>query len=462
MRLGSKTRATPAPTVSRRERLTPTAFPRERVAAGLRCLILLTVFVMARSQAGVASRGFDLVVSVGAAYVLVSTFFPWRRYDARRATLIMLAADIGLITALIYSQAGIYSEYYLLYYLPILHASVRLNFRDAVGTCLLSALSYLLIGALEGPEARVTISAISRVLTFTVSASLLAGFFLLLAREQRAFQQLSRSYEAALQAKAEFLSHVSHEFRTPLTAIVGFSQLLYEHEDQLDAPRRQEYLTIVREQSQHLARMIEDMLDLSRIDEGRLVLRRSAVNLPEAVAAAVALLDTPGVAQRVQVVGEDIARAAWADPDETAQVLARLLHVAVWLSEEGAPVEVEVTAISRATLRVAVRATRVAAGEEAVTGVMRALAGEAGPRGAPEAGLGLAASRALVELHGGRVWGEEADGGAVALCFTLPFCRPGEMGPEVIVGAEADGEDSDRGRRSARAPAHAGHPGSVG
>jgi len=449
----------------------PRAMPREKLAAGLRCLILLTVFVMARAQVLPHSRSFDLVVSLGAAYVLVSTFVPWGRYDLRRAALVMLSLDILLITGLIYSQAGVYSEYYLLYYLPILHASVRLNFRDAIGTCLLSAASYFLIGLMQGADSTITLTVVQRVGTFAVSASVMAGFFVVLARDQRAYQRLNRYYEEAMQAKSEFLSRVSHEFRTPLTAIVGFSQLLYEHEASLDATRQREYLVIIREQSQHLARMIEDMLDLSRMDEGRLVLRRAALHLPEAVESALMLLDHPGDRERVSVSVEPRTRTAWADRNEVEQVLARLIHGALTLSEEPAQVSVRIgPAAEEEAVQVSIRVPSWEVSEEEITSLLGSpeiscLQGRSTGRS-----LGLVAARALIELHGGRIWVEESRDGEAGICFTLPAYQVKEPGPEVIAGlsgagpagAEADGEGADRGRRPVRPEAHAGQPDSLG
>ncbi|MCJ7749780.1 MAG: hypothetical protein MUQ65_01600, partial [Armatimonadetes bacterium] len=192
-----------------RAMLKPKHVPREKIAAALRCLILITVFTMTRLQPEPRTALFDAVVMAGAAYVLLTTFVPWGRWDARRATLGMLAMDVILITALIYTQSGVRSEYYLLYYLPILHASTRLNLRDAAGTCLLAAVSYLFVGMLERPEAAITTSVISRVLTFSTSSALLAAFFVMLSRERRAFDQLTRHYENATRAKSEFLSQVS-------------------------------------------------------------------------------------------------------------------------------------------------------------------------------------------------------------------------------------------------------------
>jgi two-component system cell cycle sensor histidine kinase PleC len=445
--------------------------PRDRVAAGLRCLILVTVFAMARLQATPHSRLFDIVVVVGAIYVVVSSFLPLSRYDPRRSTMAMLAIDIMLITMLIYADSGIYSDYYLLYFLPILHASLRLNFRDAVGTSVLSAMSYLLIGLLEGTGSTVTTSVISRVLTFTLSASLMAGFFIMLSREQRAYQQLNKHYEDAIQAKTEFLSKVSHEFRTPLTAIVGFSQLLYEHKDELDPTRQQEYLVIVREQSQHLARMIEDMLDLSRIDEGRLVLKRDAVHLADTVDAALMLLDHPEDRERVEVSVEPKTRTVWADRNEMEQVMARLLHTALTLPDNSAPMRVQIgPAVEEDWVQVGLHISRLDEWDEALAPLTDS-AETAAVRRSNGKCLGLAVARALVELHGGRIWVEEGYDTGIAITFALPACQPKDTGPEVIVGvtsgsdsagAEANGEDHDRGRRPVRAKAHAGQPGSIG
>jgi len=442
--------------------------PREKVAAGLRCLILLTVFVMARAQATPHSHLLDAVVIAGAAYALLSSFVPWSRHDARRSTMTMLAIDVVLITMLIYADAGIYSNYYLLYFLPILHASLRLNFRDAVGTSALAAASYLLIGLLEGAGASVTTSVISRVLTFTLSASLMAGFFVMLAKEQTAYQQLNKHYEDAIRAKSEFLSKVSHEFRTPLTAIVGFSQLLYEHEDTLDPGRQREYLVIVREQSQHLARMIEDMLDLSRIDEGRLALKRDALQLADLVDAAFLVLDHPGDRERVEVSVEPRTRVVWADKNEMEQVMARLLHAALKLCGPTGTLSVRIgPAVEEDQVQVSIHILECEDSEDALAPLVDEAGASAMQRRTTSKGLGLAVTKALIELHGGRIWVDDNDDAGVMIAFVLPVCQPKATGPEVIVGmtagadpagAEAYGEDHDRGRRPVRTEAHARQP----
>ncbi len=442
---------------------------REKVAAGVRCLILLTVFMMARMQEGGRNAAFDIVVGAGGAYVLVTSFLPWARLDMRRITLAMLALDVVLITGLIYTQHGVRSEYYLLYYLPILHASVRLNFRDAVGTCLLSAASYLLVGILERPEATVTTTVVSRVLTFTLSAGLLAAFFVLLAREQRAYKQVTRHYQEAMEAKNEFLSRVSHEFRTPLTAIVGFSQLLYEHDKELDPERHQEYLGVVREQSQHLARMIEDMLDMTRIDDGRLALRQEPTRLTDVIESALALLDKPSDRERVQVVEEPSTPTVWADRNEMEQATSRLLYNALAFSEEGARVLVRIQpeGEDRKEVRVSVQAPGMDVGNEEMAPVFGPSAAVLTERPSSGNSLGLAVARALIEMHEGRIWVEDEDA-QPAINFTLPSAayRTERESPEVIIGsgareraeANGEGESADSGRRSVGPEADARQP----
>lgn len=446
------------PRLSARQMLMPGRVPREKLAAALRCLILLTVFAMARLQPEGRSEWFDYVALAGAAYVLATTFIPWWRGDARRMTVAMLAVDTILITALIYTESGIRSDYYLLYYLPILHASVRLNLRDAAGACIFAALSYLLIGILERPDASVTVPVVYRVATFAVSAGVLAGFFVMLSRERRAFDRLTRNYEEATKAKSEFLSRLSHEFRTPLTAIVGFAQLLHEHKESLDPQREVEYLTVVRQQSQQLARMIEDMLDVTRIDDGRLRLQPDGHRLHEIVESALMLLDSPAERDRVRVAVEPGVPAVHVDRAELEQALSRVLYYALSGIEEGQKVALHAAQSEKneeqVELSVCARGLDVESEDmAAVFGPSAAMLSE---RPSSGRALGLAVAKALVELHGGRVWLDDSNG-ETAICMTLPRHRVEASGPAVIVsstqggdgGAEADGtgEIDDSGRR---------------
>jgi K+-sensing histidine kinase KdpD len=452
----------------------PGRVPRERIAAALRCLILITVFAMARLQLESRSVAFDAVVIAGAVYVLLTTLIPWGRWEARRTTLGMLAVDVMLITALIYTQSGVRSEYYLLYYLPILHASVRLNLRDAAGTCVLAAASYLLVGILERPEAAVTTTVISRVLTFSTSAALLGGFFMLLSRERKAFDQLTTRYEHATKAKSEFLSQLSHEFRTPLTAIVGFSQLLYEHDKELDPSRQHEYLTVIREQSQQLARMIEDMLDITRIDDGRLKLRPQAHKLAEVLDSALMLLDNAAQRERVVISVTPGTPLVWVDRAEMEQALSRIIYSALTGIDEdvNVTVQAEPSADEKGEIQITVGARGLDVAEEDMALVFGPSAAVLTERPSSGRALGLAVARALIEMHGGRAWVEDDDAGSAAIGMTVPRYKAKEGAPNVIAdpgvpgaqGAELDveAESDDSGRRPVRTEAGTGQPEPLG
>jgi K+-sensing histidine kinase KdpD len=350
-----------------------------------------------------------------------------------------------------------------------MHASIRLNFRDAAGTCMLAAASYLLVGILERPDSTVTTSVLSRVLTFSASAALLAGFFVLLARERRTLERLTERYERATQGRSEFLSRISHEFRTPLTAIVGFSQLLYEHEDDLDPSRQHDYLTMIRQQSQELARMIEDILDIARIEDNELRLQLGAVKLPEAIESAMMMLDRAGDRERVTVTVEPGTPMAWADRHELEQVLNRVLYVALALTGEEQPVGLRTAADDEDDqVLVSVTASGLAVDEDEFALLFGPSAAVLTERPSSSRALALAASRALVELQGGRIWVDDADGAGASISFTLPKYRVKKAAAEVIVGetesgdaaAEAYGEDEghDSGRRPVRAETGAGQP----
>ncbi|MFB3882121.1 MAG: histidine kinase dimerization/phospho-acceptor domain-containing protein [Armatimonadota bacterium] len=420
--------------------LRPRGLPREKTAAAIRALILLTVFAMAWLQpSGRQTSAFELVILVGALYVLATSFIPWSRYDARRTTIVLLAMDVLLITALIFTQEGVRSEYYLLYYLPILHASVRLSLRDAAGTCVLAALSYFLVGILERPDSTVTTSVISRVLTFTTSAGLLAGFFVMLSRERRAFDKLTRHYEEATKAKSEFLSRVSHEFRTPLTAIVGFSQLLYEHEKELDPSRQHEYLTVIREQSQQLARMIEDMLDVTRMDDGRLRLNQTACKMTDIIESSLMLLDSQAERQRVLISAPAAAPIAWVDRGEVEQALSRIIYCALDAGGDEGTVSVTVSSPegNRQDVMVVVRAPALSVTDEDMAVVFGPSAAVLTQKPSSGKALGLAVARALIEMHGGRVWITDDPDGGSAINLTVPRYRVKEGGPSVIVSDAA-------------------------
>jgi len=167
---------------------------REQAVAAIRCAALLAV--TACHQLDGSSDSLDLWLVAGAAYTLLSTFHPLR-WQMPRAASVMVVLDTLYITGLIALTGR--SEYMLLYYLPILLASVRLNFLEAVRACVLAALGLGSVVVLRGQALSFTSSPLMQVYLFAASALVLAGFFYALKQATVRQQEVAGQLENALQ-----------------------------------------------------------------------------------------------------------------------------------------------------------------------------------------------------------------------------------------------------------------------
>jgi len=159
----------------------------ERIGAAMRCIVLITVFLMTEWANPTARFSqLDWVVVVGSAYVLVTTFVRPAREAWRQRTIALTALDVLLITWLLMLTDGLTSELYVLYYLPVLHAGLRLDLRDAVAASVLAAVCYLFVGVISQTlEAPIESSGILRMVTFSISAVVIAVLLGVLARQTR-------------------------------------------------------------------------------------------------------------------------------------------------------------------------------------------------------------------------------------------------------------------------------------
>jgi signal transduction histidine kinase len=236
-------------------------------------------------------------------------------------------------------------------------------------------------------------------------------------------QKLSGA-EAASAAKSHFLANMSHELRTPLNGVIGFSELLADGKvGPVNEPQR-EYLTDILNSGRHLLRLINDILDLSKVEAGRMELH------PETFALASAIDEVCGVsraiAQRRQV---EIHTAISAEPTEVTldarrfkQVLYNLLSNAVKFSHDGGRVDVTTSAAGRERFRLHVRDQGIGIRAEDIPRLFREFeqldTGAARHYGGT--GLGLALTRRLVEVQGGSITVESMPGVGTAFIVELP------------------------------------------
>ena len=236
----------------------------------------------------------------------------------------------------------------------------------------------------------------------------------------------TQELETANRHKSEFLANVSHELRTPLTAIKGFVDNMLDGLTGELNPRQLRYLTRLQANTDRLARLINDLLDLSRIEAGRLELRPTTVRLAPLVHDVVASLRPVADARGLQLEALTTDASVWADADKVTQVLMNLLGNALKFTPADGRVTVTVAHDGSAWVQIAVADTGpgIAADEAAHIFDQFYQAAHMDLAKRHGTGLGLTIAKTLVEMHGGRLWVESTVGHGSTFRFTLPVDPP--------------------------------------
>jgi len=243
------------------------------------------------------------------------------------------------------------------------------------------------------------------------------------ARLFREIADKSAQLEAASRHKSEFLANMSHELRTPLNAIIGFSEVLTERMFGELNDKQDEYLKDIHASGQHLLSLINDILDLSKIEAGRMELERSEFDLPNAIENALILVRERASRRGIRLGHTIDERLGMIGGDErkVKQVLLNLLSNALKFTPEGGRVDVGAR-LDDHVAEVSVTDTGIGiapADQDAVFEEFRQV-GTADKK-AEGTGLGLALSRKFIELHGGRIWVKSELGTGSTFTFTLPL-----------------------------------------
>ena len=225
-------------------------------------------------------------------------------------------------------------------------------------------------------------------------------------------------------AKSDFLANMSHELRTPLNSVIGFSEVL---QDQMFGPineKQQEYVNNILTSGRHLLSLINDILDLSKVESGKMELEPSAFLLRESLDASMMMLREKalkgGIALHLDLAPEaDVCIAA--DQRKLKQILFNLLSNAVKFTHAGGTVDVSAVRDGD-FIEITVADTGMGIREEDIPKLFQTFTQleSVYTKGFEGTGLGLALTRQLVELHGGRIWVKSEFGTGSRFSFTIP------------------------------------------
>ena len=290
------------------------------------------------------------------------------------------------------------------------------------------AISWSLIGPVQQMEARLEQIAAG---DFTQAIHVpnrdeLGGLAANLNRVSAELGQLNEELEAANRHKSEFLANMSHELRTPLNAVIGFSEVLQERMFGELNEKQAEYVQDILISGRHLLSLINDILDLSKVEAGRMELELAPFHLPSTLESALTLLRERATRHGVTLgleVDEHLDDFV-ADERKVRQVVLNLLSNAVKFTPEGGRVEVRAL-LEDSFVRISVTDTGAGIAPEDQAKIFEAFSqvGTDQARKHEGTGLGLTLTRRFVELHGGEISVESAVGKGSTFAFTLPV-RP--------------------------------------
>jgi PAS domain S-box-containing protein len=253
------------------------------------------------------------------------------------------------------------------------------------------------------------------------------------------FRDITIEVEAE-RAKTEFVSTVSHELRTPMTSIKGYADLLLMGAVGSLTGEQQRFLTIIKSNTDRLTLLVNDLLDISRIESGRLILTPRVVRVGDLIAQIITAMGARATERNLDLHSDlpSVLPEVFVDPDRVIQVLTNLVGNACRYT----PSDGEVVVSARAhgdEVHISVRDTGIGISEEDQPRLFSRFFRSEDPlvQDAPGTGLGLSITKSLVEMHGGRIWVESELGEGSTFTFTLPTAQAWESSQ---VGDQAERE----------------------
>lgn len=221
--------------------------------------------------------------------------------------------------------------------------------------------------------------------------------------------------------KDEFISMVSHELRTPLHHIKGFTTTLLQTDVEWDAASQSDFLGSINREADRLTHLVENILDMSRLEAGQVPLRKACCGVVDLVEGALQRLQSLTTGRPIHLKLADDLPALWVDDREIELVLINLIENAVKYSEPGTPITLGAERRGDEIVFSVANCGRGIPAEHLARIFERFYRVNGGGRPVAGTGLGLAICKRIVEAHGGRIWAESTPGVGPCFSFTLPL-----------------------------------------
>lgn len=429
-------------------------------------VVIATAFVSGLTQEQPRSTLEPVLLGLASAYAVwgLVAFGPKEPSLGLRA--LVLLVDLALVTAWLLVTGGASSDYWALYLIVVISAGMRFDLVSTMGVAAGVDVVYATIVALgDGLPRELFLHRLSLVLITGFAVGVLARQRALHRRRGRELQREveERGRELSSQraeverlrrvdsAKSEFVAIAAHEFRAPLATIIGVLSALRDHDASLSVQQRIELIDGAAAQARRLARLVDDLLTISRIEDGALRLSLVPTDPRRLLAEAA---QASGMAGRLVISIGKVGKVR-CDPDAAIRVLTNLLDNARKYAPPDSKVRIAVE-LDGDMVRFRVADEGPGIPPEERQGIFERFRRLDGAK--PGSGLGLYICRGLVEAHGGTISVGEAPGGGAEFTFTLPRATKQDETP---AEALSDLEDARPSSNGSGTPDHAEHDAAV-
>ncbi len=242
----------------------------------------------------------------------------------------------------------------------------------------------------------------------------------------------------ANQAKGRFLSHMSHELRTPLSAVIGYSDMMLRNFFGTLNKKQTASMEMIEESSKYLLNLINDILDLTKIDSGQTEIEMEVFSAEDLIDAMLSLLKTQFDKKRINVESsiDPAISEIWCDLRKCKQILLNLLSNAIKYTPENGLIVIRTELVGDSAIRISVQDSGVGIPADQIEDIFSEFyqVDRVRDEGMGGAGIGLALTRRLVELHAGKIGVESTPGQGSKFWFTLPFASCKVSGFEYRTG----------------------------